>query len=69
MPQQFKPCCNNTQFEVVDAPRTEGANAPEDVIRCASCGGKLLSRAQSTQRSLHLSAFFHSLATRIAASA
>lgn len=56
-------------FEVVDAPRTDGANAPEDVVRCASCGSKQLSREQRIQRSLHLSAFFQSLAGRIAQNA
>ncbi len=56
-------------FEVSDAPRTNGANAPEEVVRCASCGSKQLSREQRIQRSLHLSAFFQSLAGRIAQNA
>lgn len=57
------------KFEVTDAPRTDGANAPEDVLRCASCGSKQLSREQRIQASLHLSCFFQSLATRIAQNA
>jgi|GEM_PF-3689150 len=69
MSQPLKTCCNDMKFEVSDAPRTDGANAPEDVLRCASCGSKQLSREQRIQRSLHLSAFFQSLATRIVQSA
>ena len=38
MTQRFQPCCERVALEIADAPRTEGANAPADVIRCASCG-------------------------------
>lgn len=65
MSQLLKPCCENTSLEMVDAPRTEGAIPPTDVIRCTSCGSVISAENISSEPRINVSSFIFSLADKI----